>query len=67
MLSSLRLVLRVDVLPGDEYNVANATDGLWKLPDHLGPSRRPALLRGDKSWGIVELLATGTAPEVTLT
>jgi hypothetical protein len=29
MLSSLRLVLRVDVLPGDEYNVAHATDGLW--------------------------------------
>src|SRR5277367_5360093 len=24
-----RLVLRVDVLPGDEYNVAHATDGLW--------------------------------------
>jgi class 3 adenylate cyclase len=30
-------VLRVDVLPGDEYNVANATDGLWTLLDHLGP------------------------------
>ena len=29
MLSSLRLVLRVDVLPGDEYNVAHATDGLY--------------------------------------
>jgi hypothetical protein len=52
MLSSLRLVLRVDVLPGDEYNVAHATDGLWALLDHLGPDRRPALLRGDKSWGI---------------
>src|SRR5271168_921103 len=52
MLSSLRLVLRVDVLPGDEYNVAHATDGLWALLDHLGPARRPALLRGDKSWGM---------------
>jgi hypothetical protein len=57
MLSSLRLVLRVDVLPGDEYNVANATDGLWTLLDHLGPSRRPALLRGDKSWGIERVMA----------
>jgi hypothetical protein len=57
MLSSLRLVLRVDVLPGDEYNVANATDGLWALLDHLGPSRRPALLRGDKSWGIERVMA----------
>jgi hypothetical protein len=57
MLSSLRLVLRVDVLPGDEYNVSNATDGLWTLLDHLGPTRRPALLRGDKSWGIERVMA----------
>ncbi len=57
MLASLRLVLRVDVLPGDEYNVAHATDGLWTLLDHLGPSRRPALLRGDKSWGIERVMA----------
>src|ERR1700761_296971 len=56
MLSSLRLVLRVDVLPGDEYNVAHATDGLWKLLDHLGPGRRPTLLRGDKSWGIERVM-----------
>jgi hypothetical protein len=57
MLSSLRLVLRVDVPPGDEYNVAHATDGLWTLLDHLGPARRPALLRGDKSWGIERVVA----------
>jgi len=57
MLSSLRLVLRVDVVPGDQYNVAHATDGLWALMDHLGPTRRPALLRGDKSWGIERVMA----------
>src|SRR5271167_3098952 len=57
MLSSLRLVLRVDVLPGDEYNVSHATAGLWTLLDHLGPARRPALLRGDKSWGIEPVMA----------
>src|SRR4051812_37472287 len=57
VLSSLRLVLRVDVLPGDQYNVAHATDGLWRLLDHLGPARRPALLRGDKSWGIERVMA----------
>jgi hypothetical protein len=51
-LSSLRLVLRVDVVPGNQHNVAHATDGLWALLDHLGPERRPALLRGDNSWGI---------------
>src|SRR4051794_25501597 len=44
-------------LPGDRYNVAHATDGLWTLLDHLGPTRRPALLRGDKSWGIERVMA----------
>ena len=57
MLSSLRLVLRVDVLPGDQHNVAHATDGLWKLLDQLGPARNPALLRGDKSWGIERVMS----------
>jgi hypothetical protein len=57
MLSSLRLVLRVDVVPGNEYNVAHATDGLWTLLDQLGPGRRPVLLRGDKSWGIERVMA----------
>jgi hypothetical protein len=57
MLSGLRLVLRVDVLPGDEYNAVHATDGLWSLLGHLGPARRPALLRGDKSWGIERVMA----------
>src|SRR4051794_38512300 len=44
-------------LPGDRYNVAHATDGLWALLDHLGPARRPVLLRGDKSWGIERVMA----------
>jgi hypothetical protein len=57
MLSSLRLVLRVDALPGDQHNVVHATDGLWALLDHLGPAQRPTLLRGDKSWGIERVMA----------
>jgi len=57
MLSGLRLVLRVDALPGDQHNVARATQGLWALLDHLGQGRRPSLLRGDKSWGIETVMA----------
>jgi hypothetical protein len=57
MLSNLRLVLRVDVLSGDQHNVAHATGGLWELLDHLGPGWRPCLLRGDKSWGIEPVMA----------
>jgi Transposase DDE domain group 1 len=50
-LSSLRLILRVDVAPGDQHTVKHATRGLRELLDHLGPERRPALLRGDNAWG----------------
>lgn len=50
-------MLRVDVAPGDEYNVKHATDGLWSLLDHLGPARRPTLMRGDKAWGIEPVMA----------
>ena len=57
VVSNLRLVLRVDVLPGDEHNVAHATGGLWELLAHLGRHRWPSLLRGDKSWGIEPVMA----------
>jgi Transposase DDE domain group 1 len=57
LVSNLRLVLRVDVLPGDEHNVTHATDGLWNLLDHLGRHRWPSLLRGDKHWGIEPVMA----------
>ena len=36
MMSNLRLVLSVDVQPGDQHNVKHATDGLWSLLDRLG-------------------------------
>src|SRR5437763_1295536 len=51
MMSTLRLVLSVDVQAGDQHNVKHASDGLWSLLDRLGQSRWPALLRGDSQWG----------------
>ena len=57
MLSSLRLVLSVDVQPGDQHNVRHATGGLWSLLDRLGRARWPSLLRGDKAWGIEPVMA----------
>src|SRR6476659_8201557 len=41
MMSTLRLVLSVDVQPGDQHNVKHASDGLWSLLDRLGRSRWP--------------------------
>jgi hypothetical protein len=57
MMSTLRLVLSVDVQPGDQHNVKHASDGLWSLLDRLGRSRWPALLRGDSHWGNEPVMA----------
>ena len=37
MLSNLRLVLSVDVQPGDQHNSKHATGGLWSLLDRWDP------------------------------
>jgi DDE family transposase len=57
MLSSLRLVLSVDVQPGDQHNVKHSATGLWSLLDRLGRSRWPTLLRGDAEWGNEPVMA----------
>jgi hypothetical protein len=51
MLSNLRLVLRVEVQPGDQHNAKHAAAGLWSLLQQLGQTRWPSLLRGDAEWG----------------
>lgn len=35
----------------NQHKVKHATRGLWDLLDHLGPERRPVLLRGDNTRG----------------
>ena len=50
-LSDLRLVLRVEVHPGDQHNPKHAATGLWSLLAQLGRERWPRLLRGDAEWG----------------
>jgi len=57
MLSNLRLVLSVDVQPGDQHNVKHATGGLWSLLDRWERGRWPRLLRGDLAWGIEPVMA----------
>src|SRR5260370_1264970 len=57
MLSNLRLVVSVDVQPGDQHNVKHATGGLWSLLDRWDRGRWPRLLRGDLAWGIEPVMA----------
>ena len=48
MLANLRLVLGVDVTPG---NKSNSTHSLPGLLDDLAPEMRPFLVRGDAGYG----------------
>ena len=51
MVASLRLMLEVEVQPGNQQTSLHSAPGLWALLDHLGPDRQPGLLRGDNAWG----------------
>ena len=51
MLANLRLVLEVEVQPGNRHAAKHSAPGLWALLDRLGPECAPRLLRGDRDWG----------------
>jgi Transposase DDE domain group 1 len=51
LLANLRLVLAVEVAPGNEHTSKHAAPGLWALLDRLSPEQRPWLIRGDVSFG----------------
>ena len=50
-MAGLRLVLDVDVAPGNEHASSHATPGLWALLDRIPRDCRPAFLRGDSGFG----------------
>ena len=50
-MAGARLVLDVDVAPGDRHHSKYAAPSLWALLDRLGRERWPRLVRGDKDWG----------------
>ncbi len=47
ILAGLRLVMGVDLAPGNEHTGAHAAPGLWALIDRLPRDQWPSLLRGD--------------------
>jgi hypothetical protein len=57
LLSDLRLVLRVEVHPGDQHNPKHGAAGLWSLLAQLRRERWPRLLRGDAEWGNEAVMA----------
>ena len=51
MVANLRLMLDVEVQPGNQHTAKHSAAELWSLLDRLGPGRQPSLLRGDNGWG----------------
>ena len=56
MIGGLRLMLEVEVQPGNQHTPKHSAPDLWALLDRLGPGRQPALLRGDNAWGVEDVL-----------
>jgi hypothetical protein len=51
MLANLRLVLAVEVAPGNQHTSKHSSPGLWGLLDRLTRELRPWLIRGDANFG----------------
>ena len=49
--ANIRLVLDVEVQPGNQMAAKYSQPGLWSLIDGMPADCRPALLRGDCAWG----------------
>ena len=63
-MASTRLVLDVDVSPGDEHASKHSAPGLWALLDRLPRDLWPALLRGDRGFGNEEIMREAEAREL---
>ena len=51
LMAGTRLVLDVEVAPGNRHRSNRAAPSLWALLERLGRDRWPRLVRGDKDWG----------------
>jgi len=51
LIANLRLVLDVEVQPGDQSHSSHSLPGLLNVLEKLPPSCRPQFIRGDCDWG----------------
>ena len=63
-MASTRLVLDVDVSPGDEHTSKHSAPSLWALLDRLPRDLWPALLRGDCGFGNEGIMREAEAREL---
>jgi len=57
ILANLRLVLDVDVMPGNQHAANHSAPGLWALLARIGRDRWPRMLRADKGFCSDALMA----------
>jgi hypothetical protein len=50
-IANLRLVLEVEVQPGNQSASKHSSPGLWELLGRIGRADGPAFIRGDRDWG----------------
>lgn len=55
-IATLRLVLDVEVCPGDQHASAHGFDGLWRLWEGFSAEQRPEFIRGDAPYGQEKLM-----------
>jgi len=51
MMANLRLVLEVEIQPGNQTHSNHSLPGLIRILDSLAPQQRPQFSRGDCDWG----------------
>lgn len=62
--AQIRLVLDVEVQPGNQTASSFAQPGLWKFLDSLPGNQLPAFIRGDCGWGTERLMKEAEARNI---
>jgi hypothetical protein len=56
MIADLRLILDVEVQPGNCTAASHSAPGLWELLERLPPACWPTFIRGDSDWGVDDVI-----------
>jgi hypothetical protein len=62
--ANIRLVLDVEVQPGNQTASSFAQPELWKFLDHLTAEEQPAFIRGDCGWGTERMMKEAEARKI---
>lgn len=61
MMGNTRLIMNVEVEPGNHTAAAYSAPELWRLMHSLAPEQRPAMLRADNAFGVEPIMERAEA------